>query len=60
MTNFRVTINKRTQWQVQDKATRLTKNFWSKTDAENYLDHQENLRTKTKGRDVQAQKRATK
>ena len=35
MTDFRVTINKRTQWQVQDKTTGLTKNFWSKQDVEN-------------------------
>ena len=57
MTNFRVTINKRTQWQVQNKTTGLTKNFWSYKDAEDYLDWQENLRTKTKGDNVQAQKR---
>ena len=57
MTNFRVTINKRTQWQVQDKATGLTKNFWSKQDVESYLDAQENLDAKTKGSDIQAQKR---
>jgi len=57
MTNFRVTINKRTQWQVQDKATGLTKNFWSKQDVENYLDWQENVQPKTKGKHVQAQKR---
>ena len=57
MTNFKVTINKRTQWQVQDKATGLTKNFWSKQDVENYLDAQENLDAKTKCSDIQAQKR---
>ena len=57
MTNFRVTINKRTQWQVQDKTTGLTKNFWSKQDVENYLDAQENLDAKTKGSDIQTQKR---
>ena len=60
MTNFRVTINKRTQWQVQDKTTGLTKNFWSKQDVENYLDMQENVQPKTKSGNVQAQKRATK
>ena len=60
MTNFRVTINKRTQWQVQDTSTGLTKNFWSKQDVENYLDAQENCDAKTKGKHVQAQKRATK
>ena len=60
MTNFRVTINKRTQWQVQDKTTGLTKNFWSKQDVENYLDWQENVHAKTKSGNVQAQKRATK
>ena len=60
MTNFRVTINKRTQWQVQDKTTGLTKNFWSKQDVENYLDWQENVQPKTKSGNVQAQKRATK
>jgi len=57
MTNFKVTINKRTQWQVQNKTTGLTRNFWSYKDAEDYLDWQENLRTKTKGDNVQAQKR---
>ena len=57
MTNFKVTINKRTQWQVQHKTTGLTRNFWSYKDAEDYLDWQENLRTKTKGDDIQAQKR---
>ena len=57
MTNFRVTINKRTQWQVQDTSTGLTKNFWSKQDVENYLDAQENLDAKTKSVNVQAQKR---
>ena len=60
MTNFRVTINNRTQWQVQDKTTGLTKNFWSKQDVENYLDMQENVQPKTKSGNVQAQKRATK
>ncbi len=60
MTNFRVTINKRTQWQVQNKTTGLTKNFWSYKDAEDYLDWQENLRSKAKSDNVQAQKRATK
>ncbi len=57
MTNFKVTINKRTQWQVENKTTGLTRNFWSYKDAEDYLDWQENLRTKTKGGDVQAQER---
>jgi len=57
MTNFRVTINKRTQWQVQDKTTGLTKNFWSKQDVENYLDWQENVHAKTKSDNVQTQKR---
>ena len=57
MTDFRVTINKRTQWQVQDKTTGLTKNFWSKQDVENYLDWQENVRAKAKSKHVQAQKR---
>jgi len=57
MTNFRVTINKRTQWQVRDKTTGLTKNFWSKQDVENYLDMQENVHAKTKSDNVQAQKR---
>ena len=57
MTNFRVTINKRTQWQVQDKTTGLTKNFWNKQDVENYLDMQENVQPKTKSKHVQAQKR---
>ena len=57
MTNFKVTINKRTQWQVQNKTTGLTKNFWSKQDVENYLDAQENLDAKTKGGDIQTQKR---
>ena len=55
MTNFKVTINKRTQWQVQNKTTGLTRNFWSYKDAEDYLDWQENLRTKTKGDNIQAQ-----
>ncbi len=57
MTNFRVTINKRTQWQVQNKTTGLTKNFWSYKDAEDYLDWQESLRSKAKSGNVQAQKR---
>lgn len=57
MTNFKVTINKRTQWQVENKTTGLTRNFWSYKDAEDYLDWQENLRTKTKSDNVQAQKR---
>ena len=57
MTNFKVTINKRTQWQVQNKTTGLTRKFWSYKDAEDYLDWQENLRTKTKGDNVQTQKR---
>ncbi len=60
MTNFRVTINKRTQWQVEDKTTGLTKNFWSKQDVESYLDWQENVHAKTKSDNVQAQKRAAK
>jgi len=57
MTNFRVTINKRTQWQVQDKTTGITKNFWSKQDVENYLDAKENVHAKAKSKHVQAQKR---
>ena len=57
MTNFKVTINKRTQWQVENKTTGLTRNFWSYKDAEDDLDWQEILRTKTKGDNVQAQKR---
>jgi len=60
MTNFSVTIDKLTRWNIRDKETGLTKRFWSKQDAEDYLDMQENLRTQTKGGNVQAQKRATK
>jgi len=33
-----VTINKRTQWQVTDRDTGVTKNFWTKSEAEEYLD----------------------
>ena len=57
MTNFKVTINKRTQWQVENKTTGLTRNFWSYKDAEDDLDWQENLRSKAKSDNVQAQKR---
>ena len=57
MTNFKVTINKRTQWQVENKTTGLTRNFWSYKDAEDYLDWQENLLSKAKSDNVKAQKR---
>ena len=60
MTNFSVTIDKLTRWNVRDHETGLTKRFWSKQDVENYLDMQENLQPKTKSGNVQAQKRATK
>ena len=57
MSNFKVTINKETAWLVTDKRTGMSRKFWNKNDAENYLDQQENLRTKTKGRKFQTQKR---
>ncbi len=60
MTNFSVTIDKLTRWNVRDHETGLTKRFWSKQDVENYLDMQENVHAKTKSGNVQAQKRATK
>ena len=55
MTNFSVTIDKLTRWNVRDHKTGLTKRFWSKQDVENYLDMQENLQPKTKSGNVQAQ-----
>jgi hypothetical protein len=57
MSNFKVTINKETAWLVTDKRTGMSRKFWNKNDAENYLDQQENLRAKTKGRKFQTQKR---
>ena len=57
MSNFKVTINRDTAWLVTDKRTGISRKFFKKSDAENYLDQQENLRTKTKGRKFQAQKR---
>ena len=60
MTNFSVTIDKLTRWNIYDHKTGLTKKFWSKQDVENYLDMQENLHAKAKGKHVQAQKRAAK
>jgi len=57
MRNFSVTIDKLTRWNIRDKQTGITKKFWNKQDAEDYLDWQENLRPKTKSRDVQTQER---
>tara|TARA_R100001377_G_scaffold20504_1_gene10780 strand:+ start:374 stop:553 length:180 start_codon:yes stop_codon:yes gene_type:complete len=57
MSNFKVTINKETAWLVTDKRTGMSRKFWNKNDAENYLDQQENTQPKTKGRKFQAQKR---
>lgn len=57
MRNFSVTIDKLTRWNIRDNDTGQTKRFWSKQDAEDYLDWQENLRTQTKGDNVQTQER---
>ena len=57
MSNFKVTINKETAWLVTDKRTGMSRKFWNKNDAESYLDQQENVQPKTKGRKFQAQKR---
>jgi len=57
MSNFKVTINKDTAWLVTNKRTGISRKFFKKSDAENYLDEQENIQPKTKGRKFQAQKR---
>jgi hypothetical protein len=57
MRSFSVTIDKLTRWNIRDNDTGQTKRFWSKQDAEDYLDWQENLRTQTKGNNVQTQER---
>ena len=57
MSNFKVSINKETAWLVTDKRTGMSRKFWNKNDAESYLDQQENVQPKTKGRKFQTQKR---
>ena len=57
MSNFKVTINKDTAWLVTDKRSGMSRKFWNKNDAESYLDQQENVQPKTKGDNVQTQKR---
>ena len=60
MTNFKVYLDKQTRWNVKDSTTGIVTKFWDKRDAEDFIDLQENVHTKTKSKHVQAQKRAAK
>ena len=57
MTNFKVYLDKQTRWNVKDSTTGIVTKFWDKRDAEDFIDLQENVHPKAKGKHVQTQKR---